>query len=334
MRWFPIFWTVSAAADAVLATSQLRSRKQHTQTVIYWGQNGGSAVENNDLASYCTPESGIDIILLAFLYKYGNGKTIASGTIGQSCYISPSGKPQNCENLAAAIEICKTNGVKVILSLGGASGAYSLSSREEAETIGQNLWEAYGNTSRRAVPRPFGNTFLDGWDFDIEASPGNKYYQYLIDKLRRNFASDPINTYYITGAPQCPIPEPHMQMMITNSEFDYLWVQFYNNPQCSVNGVINYDGWVSNIANTSSKNARFFIGIPASPLAATGTSSGTQYYLNPSDLAELVKKYIDYPTFGGVMIWSAAFSDANSQNGETYAQHVKQILNSASHVPC
>ena len=38
-------------------------------------------------------------------------------------------------------------------------------------------------------------------DFDIEASSGNEYYQYMIETLRGNFASDPGNTYFITAAP-------------------------------------------------------------------------------------------------------------------------------------
>ncbi|GFF38023.1 endochitinase [Aspergillus udagawae] len=319
------------AATVSALPHQMSSRASGAQNVVYWGQNGGGTVENNDLAAYCTSTSGIDIIVLAFLYEYGNGNKIASGTIGQSCYISPSGQPQNCDALASAIKTCQSNGVKVILSLGGAVGAYSLSSQAEAETIGQNLWEAYGNTKGSgSVPRPFGSTFVNGWDFDIESYAGNNYYQYMIKKLRSNFASDPSNKYYITGAPQCPIPEPNMQVIVTNAQFDYLWVQFYNNPGCSVNGPINYDQWVSNLANTPSANAKIFIGVPASPLGATGTSSGAQYYLQPSALASLVAKYKNKPSFGGVMMWAAGFSDANVNNGCTYAQEAKRILTTGS----
>lgn len=103
------------------------------QTVIYWGQNGGGVTENNDLSTYCTKESGIDMVVLAFLYQYGNNVTIPGGTVGQSCAISTSGEGQNCDDLAKAIKTCQTNGVKIIMSLGGAAGSYSLSSKEEAE---------------------------------------------------------------------------------------------------------------------------------------------------------------------------------------------------------
>lgn len=128
-----LFATVVSAVPHQL---QAYRRASGAQNVVYWGQNGGGTIENNDLSAYCTSSAGIDIIVLAFLYEYGNGNEIASGTIGQSCYISPSGEPQQCDDLAAAISTCQANGVKVILSLGGAVGAYSLSSQQEAETIG------------------------------------------------------------------------------------------------------------------------------------------------------------------------------------------------------
>jgi Chitinase len=218
------------------------------------------------------------------------------------------------------------------LSLGGAAGDHSLSSRQEAETIGQNLWEAYSNTGRSDIPRPFGSTFVNGWDFNLERNSGNQYYQYLISKLRSNFASDSSNTYYITSAPQYPTPEPNIQEVITKAQFDYLWVQFYNNPGCSVNGAINYKQWVSNVANTPSANAKIFIGVPASLLGATGTPSGSQYYLVPNDLASLVSQHKGNTAFGRIMMWSAGFSDANVNDGCTYAQEAEHILSTG--MPC
>jgi chitinase len=326
------YTSMGLMATVVSAAPYLLSSRQHSgaQNVVYWGQNGGNVIENNDLSTYCKPDSGVDIVVLAFLNEWGNGNSVASGTIGQSCSISPSGEAQGCDDLASAIDTCKSNGVKVILSLGGAVGAYSLQSQEQAETIGQYLWGAYGNTANGNIPRPFGRTFVDGWDFDIESNSGNEYYEYMISALRSNFASDVSNKYFITGAPQCVIPEPNMSEIITKAEFDYLWVQFYNNPGCSVNGPINYNDWKTNIANTPSANAKIFIGVPASPLAATGTESGAQYYLTPSELSTLVGQYSSDPAFGGVMMWSAAWSDSNVINGRTYAQEAKQILLSGS----
>jgi chitinase len=85
-----------------------------------------------------------------------------------------------------------------------------------------------------------------------------------------------------------------------------------------------------NIANTPSAGAKIFIGVPASPLGATGTQSGAQYYLAPAALASLVGQYDTDSAFGGVMMWSAGFSNSNVNNGCTYAQEAKHILTTGS----
>ncbi len=68
-------------------------------------------------------------------------------------------------------------------------------------------------------PAAFGKNFVDGFDFDIELSSGAAHYPAMISTLRSKFATDPGNKYYITGAPQCPIPEPNMGTMIQNAVF-------------------------------------------------------------------------------------------------------------------
>jgi chitinase len=342
MHFSTVLTSLGLMASAASAIPHTLSSRQApgAQNVVYWGQNGGGTVENNDLAAYCTSTSGINIIVLAFLYEFGNGNNIPSGTIGQSCFISTEGEGQDCDAVATSIATCQSAGIKVILSLGGASGSYSLQSQSEAETIGQYVWDSYGNSGNTTVQRPFGDTFVNGFDFDIEVNDGSAYYPYMISTLRSNFASDPSNTYYITGAPQCPIPEPNMGVIIGNATFDYLWVQFYNNNNythpCSLglngNAPFNYDQWVTFIDSTPSANAKLFIGVPAAPLAANGSPSGETYYAPPAQLATLVGQYKSNSAFGGVMMWSAGFSDSNVNNGCTYAQEVHNILLTGS--PC
>lgn len=316
--------------------STLSKRAVSGKNVVYWGQNGGGTVENNDMSAYCTPNSGVDVIVLAFLYSFGNGNNIPSGTIGQSCYISTSGQGQNCDNVAASIAKCQANGIEVILSLGGASGSYTLQSAAEATAIGQYLWNSYGNSGNTQVQRPFGANFVNGFDFDIEYNLGySQYYPAMISALRSAFASDPANKYYITGAPQCPIPEPNMGVIIQNAQFDWLFVQWYNNNNysadpCSLgfngNAPLNYDQWVSFLSSTPSAGAKIFFGVPAAPLAANGAPSGETYYIPPTQLATLVSEYKSDSHFGGIMMWSAGFSDTNVNDGCTYAQEAKNIL--------
>lgn len=161
----------------------------------------------------------------------------------------------------------------MILSLGGASAFSSFTSADQASQAGQYLWNAYGGGS--GVTRPLGNNIMDGFDLDIESNPGgnNIFYASLVNTLRSNFASDPSHQYVITGAPQCPLPEPNMGDIISNAQFDYLWVQFYNNNDyapdpCSLglpgDAPFNYNNWTSFLETTPSKNAKLFVGVPVS----------------------------------------------------------------------
>lgn len=77
---------------------------------------------------------------------------------------------------------------------------------------------------------------VDGFDLDIENGIGAYPYQYLVSTLRELFETDKSKQYYISGAPQCVVPDASMGDMIFNSVFDYLFVQFYNTPTCSARG--------------------------------------------------------------------------------------------------
>ncbi|KAM0670307.1 hypothetical protein BB8028_0005g06810 [Beauveria bassiana] len=336
MRFF-FSLLASLGLTSLSAASPLAGRQAPgAQNVVYWGQNGGGTIENNDLAAYCQSNSGIDVLVLSFLYQFGrDNNNIPSGTIGQSCFITQAGQGQNCEGLTAAMAKCQSAGVKILLALGGAAGSYSLQSRAQAEQIGQYLWDSYGNSGNTTVQRPFGNNAIDGFDFDIERNGGSsQYYQYMIAKMRENFAKDTSKKYFITGAPQCPIPEPNMGEIISNSQFDYLFVQFYNNNNYTVpcalpingNAPFNYKNWTNFISSTPSKDAKIFIGVPASTLASNGSPSGATYYATPEQLAIITNEYKSDAHFGGIMMWSAGFSDSNVINRCTYAQQAKHIL--------
>ena len=297
---------------------------------VYWGQNGGQPVdyEQDDLTSYCADNSGMDIIILSFLYRYGNGDMIPSGSIGQACSIDSNGNGVGCDALASGIKVCQANNVKVLMSVGGAAGGnskYELVSNDEATTIGHNLWEAYGPPdSSSQIPRPFGDVVVDGWDFNIESSGGSQYYPALINSLRSNFASESSKAFVISGAPMCQ--DPIMASIISNAQFDYLWVQFYNNNACLDAGVKGtYDTWKSTISPTPSKGAKIFLGLPASLTAAS--ANGQQFYRDPAALTQLVGQLSGDAAFGGTMLWSAGFSDANKIQGCNYSQIVFHVLN-------
>lgn len=321
---------------AAVNAGVLKTRATNGQSVVYWGQNDNE----KGLGTYCAANQGIDIIVLAFLYKFGNGNT-PQGNFGTECTVTSSGAGQNCGSLKADIDTCKKAGKKIFISIGGASTDYKITGNADADGIAWSLWNEWAAPAAvdSSAPRPIGSSFVDGWDFDIESNPSNSgnYLGEVITKLRSYFPTDSSHTYYISGAPQCPLPEANMGTAITNSQFDYLFIQFYNNDYCSAFQLynndggegdhFNYDDWVTFIGKGKSKSAKLFVGLPASKTASTDDNTGAKYYITPANLVKLVKTYKTRAAWGGVMLWDASYSDANVNNKCTYAQEVYNILN-------
>jgi chitinase len=148
----------------------------------------------------------------------------------------------------------------------------------------------YGYTG----PRPFGeDVVVDGFDLDIENNVGAYSYIFLIEKLRELFATDPSKKYYISGAPQCVVPDASMGDMIFNTLFDYLFIQFYNTPTCSARGQLDgfgptggpnqyftFDAWrqFTGIGFSKSQSSKLFIGLPASVDAAGTDDENRPFY--------------------------------------------------------
>lgn len=159
---------------------------------MYWGQNNGE----KSLGSYCSADSGIDVLVLSFLYVWGGAVKIPYGNFGEQCAVLQDGTGQNCDQLIADIKTCKSAGKKVLLSLGGASGSYSLGSADEATTLANAVWNSYAapGSVDASAPRPLGDAFVDGFDMDIEASSATTYLADLVTALRANFAKDTAHT--------------------------------------------------------------------------------------------------------------------------------------------
>lgn len=161
----------------------------------------------------------------------------------------------------------------------------------------------------------------------------------MIQKLRSYFAGAE-KQYIITGAPQCVVPDANMGNMIAATQFDVIWVQYYNTPQCSARdwatanpnylstkteepSGFSYAAWADFLVGTASANAQLYIGIPGAPVTADLT---TDYYLNTTELSGLVQAYYCQKNFGGVMIWDATSAENSVGRNRTYYQAVKDIL--------
>ncbi|CAN4108343.1 unnamed protein product [Withania somnifera] len=174
------------------------------------------------------------------------------------------------------IQQLATKGIKVILSIGGGAGSYYLASADDA----------------RQTTRPLGDAVLDGIDFDIEGgtnlSMGKKVY--------------------LIAAPQCPFPDAWIGSALKTGLFDYVWVQFYNNPPCqySYSDISNlqtaWKQWTSDIPVT-----KIFLGLPAAPAAA-----GSGFIPADNLTSQVLPSIKKSSKYGGVMLWSKYYDDQTS----------------------
>lgn len=265
---------------------------------IYWGQNGNEGTLTQTCAT-----GRYKYVNIAFLTNFGNGRKPVINLAGH-CNPASNG----CRIVSDGISNCQKRGVKVMLSIGGGAGSYSLASAKDASNVARYLWNNF--LGGKSSSRPLGDAILDGIDFDIELG-STKFWNDLAGYLKDY--STPRRKVYLSAAPQCPFPDKFLGKALDTGVFDYVWVQFYNNPQCQYSsGNINnlVSSW--NLWTRSIKAAgKIFLGLPAAPNAA---GSG---YVPPnvliSQILPVIKKS---PKYGGVMLWSKYFDDSTGYSSK------------------
>ncbi|KAL8728859.1 MAG: hypothetical protein Q9166_005099 [cf. Caloplaca sp. 2 TL-2023] len=211
----------------------------------------------------------------------------------------------NCPLIDPNIKTCQALGKKLLLSLGGAIPANQfIKNDESAVAFAKFLWNAFGpEDPTYNGPRPFGDAVIDGFDFDIESAVSDndaasqyRGYGTMIDTLRVLFAANTKKEYYISGSPQCAIPDTHLAHPIETSWFDFLFIQFYNTPQCSARAYFD--------------------------------ASYGKMYLAPDDVVNLIDLFqCRYPKeFGGIMVFGTTYSEQNLIDNKPFVDVIKGQL--------
>lgn len=237
----------------------------------------------------------------------------------------------NLPNTRTDIATCQQSyGKTILLSIGGATyteGGFT--SSDDAVAAANQIWATFGpQQSGSSALRPFGSSFVDGFDFDFETTVSNTAP--FANQLRSLMNADTSQSWYLTAAPQCPYPDAADNPMLNGTvPMDAVFVQFYNNycgvqsytPGSSTQNNFNFATW-DNWAKTVSLNpaVKVFLGIPASSTAA---GSG---YEPPSTLDPIITYCKQFSSFGGVMMWDASQAVAN--NG--FLPAIKQSLTGAA----
>ncbi|KAK1282158.1 hypothetical protein QJS10_CPB22g00838 [Acorus calamus] len=280
----PLMALLSVLIFALFATSNAGGIS------IYWGQNGNEGTLEETCAT-----GNYDFINIAFLATFGNGQTPVINLAGH-CDPTSNG----CTGISKDIKACQSQGIKVMLSIGGGAGSYYLASSDDARQVAEYLWNNYlgGDSSSR----PLGGAVLDGIDFDIEGGTNQHW-----DDLARFLSgySNRGKKVYLTAAPQCPFPDAWVGGALKTGLFDYVWVQFYNNPPCQyASGDLGnledaWKQWTSDIPA-----GKIFLGLPAAPDAA-----GSGFIPTDALTSQVLPAIKDSNKYGGVMLWSKYYDD-------------------------
>lgn len=265
---------------------------------VYWGQGPNQ----RGLIETCR-SAAFDIVNVAFINVFpdqgpgGYPGTNFGNACGARTYTVDGVSTKlasDCASIGSDIKGCQDLGKKVLLSLGGAWPTdYWLKDDGSARRFADFLWGAFGPPSPSwSGVRPFGDASVDGFDFDIESLIDRSRPEYanvpedyqsrgygaMIDHLKNDLFPTGPRTYYISGAPQCVLPDARLSNAIATSWFDFIFVQFWNTYHCSARAGANklagtstdsndiswmqWADWVG--ANSFNKNAKIYLGLVSS----------------------------------------------------------------------
>ena len=291
----PSSYTFNASADNNVA--------------VYYGTTADTQI--GELLALCQ-NPNVDIVILSFVYDFFTQGGYPSITnFGQACSGPNAAQAAtapgllDCTGLAPEISGCQSIGKKVLLSLGGYIANSSFSSLDQAQEFAVTLWNLFGaGTGDDPQLRPFESVIVDGFDIDNE-NHDPTYYEAFALALRNQFGLDPSKTYYLSAAPQCPIPDASIPMdaMIFA---DFIWVQFYNNPSCNLDSPgfqSSFAAWSANLSaakipEPGAPQMRLYMGAGAFEGAGSGYVPGAGLSVPVSSAREL---YVD--NLGGIMLW-------------------------------
>ncbi|GAB7351890.1 hypothetical protein MBLNU459_g2434t2 [Dothideomycetes sp. NU459] len=341
--------TLSGLASAIDANAK-------TNVATYWGQGPNQS----SLQTVCA-NPNIDIVNIAFVNVFpdqgaaGWPGTDFGNACGSQTYTYNGTSTQllsKCSDIGPDIEICqKIYNTKVFLSIGGGYPTnYYIDSDASAANFAKFLWGAFGPSETEWTsyggPRPFGDAVVDGFDFDIESSLDaapvvngetisdykTRGYATMIHTFKNTlFPEDTSKTYYISGAPQCVVPDAHLSTVVAAAHFDFLFVQYYNTPRCSArqaissgSGFTGYQNWQS--VDSYNKDVKLYMGLPGS----TDGGNSPTFYLTPAEVQTLVGEIYSDSRFGGIMLWEATYAAENIICSRDYATWMKEILVAAA----
>jgi len=107
---------------------------------------------------------------------------------------------------------------------------------------------------------------------------------------------------------------------------DFVWVQFYNNPDCNLNTPgfeASFKAWSEDLGNGTDHGPKLYVGAPS-------FRGGGNGYLDAVGLSGIIQKVKRYggDNFGGVMLWDGAEAVQNVARGKNFIEGISGALKS------
>lgn len=157
-------------------------------------------------------------------------------------------------------------------------------------------------------------------------------YDVIGSTLRSHFATDTSKKYYLSSAPQCPFPDasnPIPLLLIC----DFVFVQFYNNPQCEIDVDNNaffaslYIWSTALVGSSMDVKPRLYLGAPAFAAAGPTAYANIGSAKGMEEVATEVKA-LALPNFGGISFWDGPSGMLNLSGGLDIIGWAKEGLTS------
>lgn len=323
--------TLASTAETTTATPSpyIFNAESEDNVAVYYGTT--PATTDGGLLSLCN-NPNVDIVILSFVFSFFDAGGYPSIDFGPGCSgqtsVQASSAPglKDCSALSPEIAACQAMDKKVLLSLGGYNSNTSFASATQATDFASTLWDLFGaGAGLDDGLRPFGtDVIVDGFDLDNE-NHSTEHYETFATALRKRFTADDSKTYYLSAAPQCPIPDESIPLGALQ-QADFVWVQFYNNPSCNIDAPgfrQSFQAWSDLLGSgTQVRGPRLYIG-------AAGFEGAGSGYVKGSGLGTRVRTarglYVE--NFGGVMLWDGSEAARNvDQYGVDYLEYAKAAL--------
>ncbi|EPY52146.1 chitinase [Schizosaccharomyces cryophilus OY26] len=302
----------------------------HSTVVGYWGSNLSGELGYRDqkpLADYCK-SSNYDVVILSSVIDFSvNGWPVYD--FSNLCSDSDKFRGtelKQCPQIERDIQVCQQEGVKVLLSIGGYNGDFTIDDEDDGQKFAFQMWNVFGGGQE--LYRPFGKAVVDG--FNLEVNKGtNTAYSAFAKRLLEIYTSDPDRKYYLSAAPTCMVPDKTLTNAVAHNSFDFLSIHTFNaSTGVGCNGSRNstFAAWVEYAEDSAyDTETALLYGIIAQPNAAVDG------YMNSSNLISTLQAYKSNSSlFGGVAVWDTSLAEMSYNTSTSYIDIVRNVLKGGS----